>query len=285
MATPCYARRFHCSTEALQFCVCLCLCNPTSDSGGVLELQMCFRILTAVVGDLFSLLDYVTHRSKKSRFFNILNICNYEVSFGLIDEKMVTCKCYQSLENYRHQNNLFHCLFFFFLMRSLIWKIILGILGVIMQGVKFPFFSYFFLFFSAYPYFSYFLAISSYFSYFLAILHVMCISYISFQGFPFNFLFFLSGAHKLFLKIFQPHFLWNYLDFCFWSLVDWDGCRSAGRQVKIQKIYNLHQIINKYMNKVSIFCAKFLFFSCFLASRIPIFLFFSPFLLLDALVM
>ena len=69
--------------------------------------------------------------------------------------------------------------------------------------------SYFFLFCSAYSYFSYFLlAISSYFSYFLAILHVTCIS---FQGCFFSkFLFFISGAHKLFLKIFQPHFLWHY---------------------------------------------------------------------------
>ena len=47
-----------------------------------------------------------------------------------------------------------------------------------------------------------------------------------------------------------------------------------GDNVKIQKIYNLHQIINKYMNKVPIFCAKFLFFSCFLPSQIPICLFF-----------
>ena len=72
--------------------------------------------------------------------------------------------------------------------------------------------SYFFLFFSAYSYFSYFfLAISSYLSYFWAILHVTFILYISFQGFLFNFSFFLSGAHQLFLNIFQPHFLWHFL--------------------------------------------------------------------------
>ena len=50
------------------------------------------------------------------------------------------------------------------------------------------------------PIFPIFKAISFYFSYFLAILHVTCISYISFQGFLFNFLFFLIGAHQL-LKI------------------------------------------------------------------------------------
>ena len=44
--------------------------------------------------------------------------------------------------------------------------------------------------------------------------------------------------------------------------------------VNIQKMYNLHQIINKYMNKVPIFSYFFLFFSYFLASQIPIFLFF-----------
>ena len=80
--------------------------------------------------DLFYLLDYVTHRSEKSRFekkkvrrqigkkfpnirhtvvpvkkivmllvCQILNICNYEVLFGLIYQKMVTCKCYPSSEN------------------------------------------------------------------------------------------------------------------------------------------------------------------------------------------
>ena len=92
-----------------------------------------------------------------------------------------------------------------------------------------PFFFFFFFFF--------FLAISSYFSYFfLAILYVTCISYISFQGFLFNFLFFLNGAHQLFFKIFQPHFLWHYFIYiwlfrlCIWPLAYWDGCRSAGRQ-------------------------------------------------------
>ena len=45
-----------------------------------------------------------------------------------------------------------------------------------------------------------------------------------------------------------------------------------GDNVKTQKVYNLHQIINKYINKVPIFCAKFLFFPYFLALQIPIFL-------------
>ena len=47
--------------------------------------------------------------------------------------------------------------------------------------------------------------------------------------------------------------------------------------VKIQKMYNLHQIINKYMNKVPIFSyflCKIPIFSYFLALQIPIFLFF-----------
>ena len=30
----------------------------------------------------------------------ILNICNYEVLYGLIYQKMVTCKCYPTLESY-----------------------------------------------------------------------------------------------------------------------------------------------------------------------------------------
>ena len=40
-----------------------------------------------------------------------------------------------------------------------------------------------------------------------------------------------------------------------------------GDNVKIQKMYNLHQIINKYMNKVPIFS----YFLC----KIPIFFLFS----------
>ena len=51
-----------------------------------------------------------------------------------------------------------------------------------------------------------------------------------------------------------------------------------GDNVKTKKVYNLHQIINKYMNKVPIFflfsVQNSYFFSYFLASQIPIFLFF-----------
>ena len=57
-----------------------------------------------------------------------------------------------------------------------------------------------------------------------------------------------------------------------------------GDNVKIQKICNLHQIINKYMNKVPIFpifCAKFLFFSLFSGianSYFPMFFYLSYYL-------
>ena len=81
------------------------------------------------------------------------------------------------------------------------------IVSFLSQDVKFLFFP---IFLGILLFFLFFLAISSYFSYFLAILHVTCISYISFQGFLFNFSFFLSEAHQLFLKNVQPHFLWHY---------------------------------------------------------------------------
>ena len=58
-----------------------------------------------------------------------------------------------------------------------------------------------------------------------------------------------------------------------------------GDNIKMQKISNLHQIINKYMNKVPIFfyfLCKIPIFSYFLSLRIPIFL---SFILLDALKM
>ena len=50
-----------------------------------------------------------------------------------------------------------------------------------------------------------------------------------------------------------------------------------GDNIKIQKIDNLHKIVNKYMNKAlifSYFVCKIPIFSSFLASQIPIFFYF-----------
>ena len=60
-----------------------------------------------------------------------------------------------------------------------------------------------------------------------------------------------------------------------------------GNNIKIQKIYNLHQIINKYINKVPIFsyflCKIPIFFFLFSGIANSYFPIFWPFLLLDAL--
>ena len=135
-----------------------------------------------------------------------------------------------------------------------------------MQGVKFLLF----------PIFS---AAYSYFSYFLAILHVTCISHLPFQGFLFNFSFFLSGAHQLFLKNFQPHFFgiilytYNYVELNRLQYSSFGGlgwlkeCWETMLRYRKKKKF-LHQIINKYMNKVPIFS----YFSGIANSYFPIFL-------------
>ena len=51
--------------------------------------------------------------------YQILNICNYEVLFGLIYQKMVTCKCYAKFEKYSIQHLTMSFFLFFWL---LIWK-------------------------------------------------------------------------------------------------------------------------------------------------------------------
>ena len=114
-------------------------------------------------------------------------------------------------------------------------------------GCQVPISSYFFLFFL----------------FFLAILHLTCISYISFWGFLLNFSFFLSGTHQLFLKIFQSHFFQHYfIHIELYRIIQtsvfglWWIRMAVGvleDNIKIQKICNLHQIVNKYMNKVPIF--------------------------------
>ena len=60
-------------------------------------------------------------------------------------------------------------------------------------------------------------------------------------------------------------------------MVDRDGCEGWWEAILLCKIFK----INSYF--FPIFSGKFLFFPYFLGARIPIFLFFWPFLLLDAL--
>ena len=60
-------------------------------------------------------------------------------------------------------------------------------------------------------------------------------------------------------------------------MVDRDGCEGWWDSILLCKIFK----INSYF--FPIFSGKFLIFSYFLGARIPIFLFFWPFLLLDAL--
>ena len=62
-------------------------------------------------------------------------------------------------------------------------------------------------------------------------------------------------------------------------MVDRDGCEGWWEAILLCKIFK----INSYF--FPIFSGKFLLFSYFLGAQIPIFLFFWPFLLLDALFM
>ena len=142
-------------------------------------------------------------------------------------------------------------------------------------GRQVPIFSYFSQHTPIFPIFFF----SNFLLFFLFFSHFSCNVYLIyfFSGVSFQLFVFLKWGTPIIRKnfpaslplaLFCAHIIKkNYLDFCIWPLVDWDGCRSAGRQVKIQKICNLHQIINKYMNKVPIFS----YFLC----KIPILFLFS----------
>ena len=67
------------------------------------------------------------------------------------------------------------------------------------------------------------------------------------------------------------------LQLIWFGVVVRDDCEGWWEAILLCKIFK----INSYF--FPIFSGKFLFFSYFLGARIPIFLFFWPFLLLDAL--
>ena len=57
--------------------------------------------------------------------YQILDICNYQVLFGLIYQKMVTCKCHPTLENYSTQWFISPWILFFVWLLK--WKMQLGV--------------------------------------------------------------------------------------------------------------------------------------------------------------
>ena len=146
--------------------------------------------------------------------------------------------------------------------------------------------SYFFLFSQHTPIFPIFQQYPPNFPIFLATLHLTFISYISFQLF-----FFLQCGILIIPKNFPAPLCWHYFIRCEFFLelfrllylafggLGWlQECWET--IIRYNKMCNLHQITNKYMNKVPIFLCKI---PIFLALQIPIFLFFLPFLLLDTL--
>ena len=108
--------------------------------------------------------------------------------------------------------------------------------STVIAGRQVPIFSYYFLFFSADSYFS---AISSHFSYFFSHFTFNLYFMYFFSGVSFQLFFFLKCGTPIVLKnfpvslhlaSFHAHIIKNnYLDFCIWPWVDWDGCRSTGR--------------------------------------------------------